>query len=323
MSPDENQYREAEKRLWDFYEVTPTEHRVTLKPHGVMVRVQEIGSGPPALFIHGAPGSGSGWAPLAVRLQGVRCLLLDRPGTGLSEPLRVDSTNLPTFADGLVGSVLDALSIERAHLVVSSFGGYIALRSAAAQPKRVNRMVQLGSPAFACGMSMPFFMRLLTVGAARSLMDRATPTPAVGKWILGQIGHRESIKAGIIPAVIFDWYVGLQRFTDTMRNDGDMIGRLANFFRLEPSLTLDEHVFSSVVAPTLFLWGENDTFTSPKDAEYVASQLPDAKLTVLPKAGHLPWLDAPEVVAKATAEFLSSTAPAAAGALDPARDSKP
>ena len=62
-------------------------------------------------------------------------------------------------------------------------------------------------------------------------------------------------------------------------------------------------------APTLFIRGENDTFTSPKDAEYAAPQFPDARLVLLPKSGHLP-----EVVARATDEFLRSNSAAAATA---------
>lgn len=307
MRPDEDRYREAERRLWDFFKVRPTERRVMLEPHGILVRIQEVGSGRPALFIHGGPNAGSTWAPVVASLRGFRCLLLDRPGAGLSEPMRLDATNLPAFADGLVGSTLDALSIDRALVVASSFGGYIAIRSAAAQPKRVERMVQLGCPAFVPGLSMNIFMRLMTVGAARRLMDVITPTPDIAKTIMQQIGHRESIKAGIIPDVFFDWYVSLQQFTGTMRNDGEMMGRLGSIFGFDASLTLGMETLRRVVAPTLFIWGDHDPFGSVKVAEDISSRLADAKLVVLPRAGHLPWLDAPEVVARSIAEFLRPT----------------
>ena len=45
--------------------------------------------GIPVLFIHGGPTSGGTWAPLVPRVKGFRCLVLDRPGTGLSDPLPV------------------------------------------------------------------------------------------------------------------------------------------------------------------------------------------------------------------------------------------
>jgi pimeloyl-ACP methyl ester carboxylesterase len=59
---DEDRYREAERRLWNFFGVTPTERRVTLEQYGIKVRIQEVGSGPATLFLHGGPNSGSTWA---------------------------------------------------------------------------------------------------------------------------------------------------------------------------------------------------------------------------------------------------------------------
>jgi pimeloyl-ACP methyl ester carboxylesterase len=221
--------------------------------------------------------------------------------------MRLDTTNLPAFADGIVGSVLDALSVERTHVVASSFGGYLALRSAAAQPNRVKRMVQLGCPAFVPGVKIPLFMRIATLGAVRGLMERLTPTPSMARRVMQQIGHRASIKAGLIPDPYFDWYASLQRFTDTMQNDGAMVGRIMSIFGESASLKLAKEVLGAVVAPTLFIWGEDDPFGSPNVAEHLASEVPNGKLVLLPRAGHLPWLDAPEVVANATAEFLRTS----------------
>ena len=86
---NEAKYREAEERLWDSAGRKPIEHFVELPRNGVRVRVQEVGEGPPALFLHGGPNSGSTWAPLLEHLEGFRCLLLDRPGTGLSDPIKL------------------------------------------------------------------------------------------------------------------------------------------------------------------------------------------------------------------------------------------
>ena len=302
---DERRYREVESRLWDFYGVKPKEQFVTLEPR-VSVRIQEVGSGEPVLFIHGGPNAGSTWAPLVAGLRNFRCLILDRPGTGLSEPVRLDGTNLPGYADGFVAAVLDALSIDRAHVVGSSFGGYIALRSAAHDPARVERMVQFGCPAFVPGMLMPPFTRLMSIQAVRRLMAAVPPTPAIQKSIFKQIGHGASIGAGLIPAVFIDWYVGLQRFTDTMRNDGDMIGRLASVRGFDHSLTLGYDVLRVVTAPTLFIWGEDDSFGSHAVAEPVASLLPNAELVMYPRSGHLPWLDAPDKAIAATGGFLGT-----------------
>ena len=80
-------YRAAERRLWRSIGVRPIERQIHLERIGVHVRVQEVGQGPPVLFIHGVATSGVSWAGLAARAEGFRCLILDRPGTGLSQPL--------------------------------------------------------------------------------------------------------------------------------------------------------------------------------------------------------------------------------------------
>ena len=54
MDAREVRYREAEERLWGSLGVVPIERRIRLRQTGCTVRVQELGEGPAALFIHGA-----------------------------------------------------------------------------------------------------------------------------------------------------------------------------------------------------------------------------------------------------------------------------
>jgi pimeloyl-ACP methyl ester carboxylesterase len=133
---NEVRYREAERRLWESIGATPAERRLHLERNDITVRVQELGEGPAVLFVHGGSTSGASWAGLAARLEGFRCIILDRPGTGLSQPLatELDAQGLSRFGETLVIDVLDALGMESAHLVATSLGGYIALRTAAAFP---------------------------------------------------------------------------------------------------------------------------------------------------------------------------------------------
>ena len=146
---NEAKYREAEQHLWTSVGASPQERFVTLPRIGVKVRVQEVGEGAPVLFIHGGPNSGSTWVPLVEHFAGYRCLLVDRPGTGLSDPYTVTRDNLAKYGDAFVGDVLAALEVASAHVVASSFGGMLALRSAAAEPQYFRRMVQMAAPALA------------------------------------------------------------------------------------------------------------------------------------------------------------------------------
>ena len=82
---DTARYREAEQWLWRHVGAAPTERTVEMRS-GASVRVQELGDGPPFVLLHGGTMCGTSWCVLAAALEGVRCILVDRPGCGLSDP---------------------------------------------------------------------------------------------------------------------------------------------------------------------------------------------------------------------------------------------
>lgn len=319
-------YRHAERALWAAYGVAdgPVERRVNLPRNGVSVRVMEVGEvgeGRPVLFLHGGPNAGSTWASLAPRLAGRRCLVLDRPGAGLSDPKPVDHRTVAGFADTLVVDVLDALGVERADLVASSFGSYVALRSAAAHPDRIGRVVHLGCPAFVQGFRTPLFMRLLMVPGFRRLLLLVPPTEAMGRSSMRQIGHGASLDADRIPQVFFDWYLALQRHTETFRHETALIAGVGGVAGFRPSLTLDDRLLESIEAPSCFVWGTEEPFGSQAVAERLVAAIPGARLELLPGGGHLPWLDDPERSGAIVEGFLA--AGTAVPAFTPRRNPDP
>lgn len=303
---DELRYREAEARLFAHERVTPTEHRIHLARLDVDVRIQEVGEGEPALFVHGGPNSGSTWMGLAARLAGLRCLILDRPGTGLSDPLPepLRASGLIRYAEALPLDVLDALDIDRAHLVVSSFGGTVALYAGAASPERFDRVVQMACPGMAHGMRTPPFMRLIMTPGLGRLIGKLPPNEKAARMTLRQIGHRASLDAERIPEVFLDWYVALQRHTDTMEHEATMIAGAGGPLGFDPSLTIPDDVLTRVTAPTHFLWGEDDAFGGREVAERLVAKMPAATLEMLPAAGHLPWIDDPDHAARVVMDHL-------------------
>jgi 2-hydroxy-6-oxonona-2,4-dienedioate hydrolase len=304
---DEQRYRDSEDALWHDTGVTPTEHRVHLARNDVDVRVLEIGEGPAALFLHGGPGAaGPIWAYLAARLPQLRCLLVDRPGTGLSEPQPLgDPAAVRRECETLVDDVLDGLGLERAHLVGSSHGSYVALLSAAAHPDRVDRTVHLGCPGFIEGMTTTAFDRLVLLPGAPQVFSRL---PASGRGMrstLRQLGHAATLEAGTIPQPFIDWCVALQRHTDTMRNELTSMGNMGTFRRgFDPVLCVDGATLEQVRSTTHVLWGDNDPYGDGSVARRLVDALPDAQLEMLPGAGHLCWLDHVDRVADAVRSHL-------------------
>ena len=157
----------------------------------VDVRIQEVHESPPVLFVHGASNSGTSWATLVARLDGFRCLLLDRPGCGLSDPLPTpfdDVASLERFSDALVVDVLDALALDNAHVVATSYGGYSALRAAAAHPDRVESVFVLGWTMGAANPALPWFTRLTGVKWLSRLMTSMPVSEKTVRSMLKRIG---------------------------------------------------------------------------------------------------------------------------------------
>jgi pimeloyl-ACP methyl ester carboxylesterase len=304
---NEAKYREVETRLWESVGLAPEEQFVRLPQIGARVRVQEVGEGPPVLFIHGGPNSGSTWAPLLEHVKGFRCLLLDRPGTGLSEPIRWKRNELTRFASTLVADTLDAVGIESAHVVASSFGGYCALWSASVSPERFNRMVQMACPALLPGQQPPKFMKAIMLPGIRKIIAALPPNKKAGESILRQIGHGASIDAGILPEAHGDWYEALQRYTDTMKNDFDLIHMVGRQFGDDDQIALGEVTLARVSTPTHFIWGVDDGFGGQDVAEWAVSAMPNASVEFLQRSGHLPWLDDPRKVGGAAVAFLTGS----------------
>lgn len=301
---DTERYRSIEDRWWDTVGVTPNDPRVDLQRLDSTVRVQEVGEGEPVVFVHGAPNAGATWGPVLPGLENeYQCLLVDRPGTGLSDPLS-DGVDIPTLGDALVVDVLDAFEIGQAHLVASSFGGYVAIRSAAAHPDRIGRTVQMGCPGFVPGMDVPLFMRLSLTPILGRLLDALPPSETSTKWILRQIGHGNSLDGDGLPDGFVEWYTGLARHTDTTANDGALMRRAGSVRGFDPALTIAEETFGAVESPTCFLWGKDDAFGDPRVARRTIELLPDAELELLEGAGHLPWLDDPDHATAVTRAFL-------------------
>ena len=304
-------YDAAEAALYADAGIDPhriTDHRVHLATLDCDVRVREVsdgGAGDPVLFLHGGPNSGGTWTHLIAELEGFRCLALDRPGTGLSDPLpqALSVHELDIYAEHLATDVLDALGIDRADLVASSFGGMVALRSAAAHPERFRRMVQMACPAFAPGMQAPPFVRVLGT-PLRHVIARLPQNVRAHRSILRQIGHGHSLDTDAIPQAFEDWYFALMDLTDTAANEQALMAEGASWRGFDPTLELSREQLAAVRTPTHFIWGEDDAFGGREVGEVTVAAMPDATVEYWPRSGHLPWLDDPARAAKVVTNHL-------------------
>lgn len=304
---NETRYRDAEAKLWNSVGITPTEQRVNLEHAGVTIRIQEVGEGEPILFLHGVSNSGSSWADLVARLDGFRCLLVDKPGTGMSEPFPKpfrDVHAFEAFSDAFVQDVLDALELQTAHVVSTSYGGYTALRGAAAHPERIGRIVEFGWTVGAPAAKLPALMRWGTTPILSRLMTRIPVTQSAVRMMFKQIGLRQALEAGRISQETIGVYRALLNDTNTLRNEIAAGPRIIFPKGMDDKIFLSASLLSSIQTPIYFLWGEEDVMGGADIARAFVAQIPNAQLELLPGAGHAVWMDDPDHAARVTTAFL-------------------
>ncbi len=297
----------AERQVWDELELAPVEHRLELDRIGTTVRVQEVGVGPPAVFIHGASVGGTSWADLAAALPDVRCLLVDRPGCGDSDPVpgSLDTSRLLAMADDLVVDVLDALDLSSAAVVATSRGGLDALRGTAAHPDRIDRMLLAGWCMGAPGSVAPSWLRMGALPGAARLAAAMPVTRGSVRASLRRFGLRRALEEGRFSDAALDWVVALYRDTDTLTNElgagGALLSARTGWC---DEVAVDADVLGRIAVPTRIVWGSDDPFGGPDVARHLAEAIPDADVYVLANAGHAPWLDEPETCVELARSFL-------------------
>jgi pimeloyl-ACP methyl ester carboxylesterase len=294
-----------ERALWDRYGLEPTERFVELSSPAVRLRIVEVGSGPPVLFVHGTAGTGPVWAPLVRELSGFRCLLLDRPGWAFSSPLDYSRDDYGALVAEILSGTLAALGIDRGPVVGASIGDLWALRLAQRDPGRVDRVVLLGGGPLVSGVEVPPFIRLLASPVGALLVRRPMKAGRV-RAIMRDSGHGASLDAGRIPDEFIDWRVSLARETDSMRHERDMVRAVVSGKGFRPGFVFADAEVGAVPQPTLLVYGTSDPVGSVDLWRRVVGLLPRGELHLVENGGHLPWLDEPAGVATRVGRFLAA-----------------
>jgi pimeloyl-ACP methyl ester carboxylesterase len=247
---------------------------------GLRVRYLQRGSGPDVLVLHGWGASIEAVYPIVTGLcPGATVYALDLPGFGESEqpPQAWGVEEYQTF----VAAFMDELAIRRPTIVAHSNGGRIAIRMAATEPARVSRLVLVDSAGIRPKRTLRWYRR---VGMAK-----------LGKYaarFLGAPGER--LRARLVGRAASADYLAAGAMRPTLV-------KLVNA-DLRPFMP-------HVEAPTLLVWGSEDTDTPPAAGREMERLIPDAGLVVLEGAGHYSYLDQPARFARIVSHFLISPEP--------------
>jgi pimeloyl-ACP methyl ester carboxylesterase len=252
------------------------------------VRLDE-GTGPSVVLLHGFPGSGADWEPVAHRLSGsFRILVLDLLGFGSSpRPEAFRDLWIDTQATALAAT-LDDLGIDRFALVGHDYGGPIALTLARQHPERITHLAVMSTNAFTdTPVDLP--LSLLRIPAVGPLLDHAffsTPSlAALGRFASRTRGVRAS------------------------RNDPGEARTIRKIFgpvlRDLPGLYADvEASLGEITIPTVVIWGDRDPFFPAEQGRRTAEAISGAEFVLLEGCGHLTPAERPNEVATALDHFI-------------------
>lgn len=254
------------------------------------------GSGPPLLMIMGFAGSASSWGEPFVRALGKHftTIRFSNRGTGHSDKPSTPFT-VRTMADD-AANLLDALGIERPHVLGISMGGMIAQELVLNYPLKVNGL------ALGCTTTGPAH----GVMATPETMSQLSPTPGMAPADM----IRKAWSALCSPAFIQSG-VG---FLEGMLSESLSRPTPLETLGLQMGAIMQHDTFDrlpQIKAPTLVIHGDLDVLVPPENANVLVKQIPGVEQQWVPGVAHMFFWEQPEQSAKVIAEFLSRV-PAAA-----------
>jgi pimeloyl-ACP methyl ester carboxylesterase len=300
----QTRYRDAERRLFNAYGLDPAERWIDIPEPRARIRVLEAGpaEGAPVVFVGGTGGTGPYWAPLIRELSGVRALLLDRPGWGLSSPIDYRGRDYGATAAQVLRGALDGLGIARADVVGASVGNLWALWLARYSPERVGCLALLGG-APDTEVPVPRFIRMLA-SPVGSVIVRI---PMSRKMLDGQlraIGHGPGLDAGRFESFT-PWRLSFASDTSSMRNERDFVRAVLGPNGWRSGFIPTEADLAAIRQPVRMVFGSADPTGTVDVWRRRVGQLPQGNLTVLEGAGHMPWWDEPAEVGRAVRELVA------------------
>ena len=280
-----------------------------IETNGIALHVAQDGppSGPLLILLHGFPENHHAWhrvvGPLATL--GWRVWAPDMRGYDLSDKPRPVRAYRSDELSADVAGLIDAAGVQRAVIVGHDWGGLVAWHVARRYPARVGKLVIINAP-------HPGVIRRRMLTDPRQLLRSsyvfAFQVPWLPELLMRAWNWRAPARALIRTsrAGTFSPEV-LQRYRTAWARPGAMTAMI-NYYRAAARSLGDTGPDTPVAAPTLLLWGREDTFLVSELATDSARECVDARVEYVDGATH--WLhhEEPMRVVASISRFLGPAA---------------
>ncbi len=257
----------------------------------VRIHHGDIGDGEPLVLLHGTGPGSNAWnnfrlniGPLA---QHFRVLPMDLPRFGRSERVALPGPRLDVLS-GVLRDFLDALDVERAHILGNSMGAQVALKLAIDSPQRVGKLALVAPAALATSVFTPMPTEVVRM-IAGYYRDEG-PTLDKMRQLARALVHDQS--------VVTDEAIE-QRYRES--TEPEVVAVNSGPHWAHQSLA---HELDRVSARTLLIWGQEDRASPLDHALVLLRAMQDARLVVLPRCGHSAQLERADDVNHLVLDFL-------------------
>lgn len=275
-------------------EPTNPEIAASIRAAGIQTNYHDQGAGFPVLFIHGSGPGVSAWANWRLALpelaKSFRVIAPDMVGFGFTERPAGMTYDLDGWVGQAIG-LLDALGLQKAHIVGNSFGGAIALALAIRHPDRVCRLVLMGS----VGVPFPITPGLDAVWGyqpslenMKSLLDIFAYSRALVNDELADLRYRASIRPGFQDSFAAMFPAPRQRWVDAMASAESDIRALPH--------------------ETLIIHGRDDKVIPLSNSLTLLHWIERSQLHVFSRCGHWVQIEHAARFARLLADFFAEAA---------------
>ncbi|MBA4123519.1 MAG: alpha/beta hydrolase [Acidobacteria bacterium] len=250
------------------------------------------GTGEPLVLIPGFASGAWSWFKQTEELsKDFRVVTFDPYGVGKSKSPNnrgKGNSSLEVFAEDVLG-LLDALEIEKAHIVGASFGGFVAQEFALKFPERLNKLVLVCTTAGGANHVRP------SIEVLRSFAPDASLT------------RGEHIRRFLRPAFSEEFNVDRADEVERvcrMREESD-VSETTYFDQLETAFNFDlENKIRSIKAETLVLTGDKDLIVPMQNSVNLSNSIPNAVLKIVKNGSHLFFIEKADEFNQIVSEFL-------------------
>lgn len=265
---------------------------------GIGIRYWESGKGHPIIFLHGFGAPSVSWGKVIKYFPSkYKLILIDLKGFGLSDkPL--DGKYSPDDQAKIILSFIQENKIKNATLIGYSFGGLIALIVCLQllklkKPSTIKSLILIDSVSYK--PRVVSFVKMVQFPITNKFTLFIIPDSYIAKMFLktGVFGNHKITKSMV------------QKYVKYAKLPGGHYTIVETAKHIIPE-NIDKITvkYKKIKIPTLIIWGEEDKILPVKDGQKLNKDIPNSKLIIFPKCGHIPLDEKPKKTAQEISKFL-------------------